>query len=108
MASKNGLLITRGCVDCQLNILSDVHVEVLYSFDWQLLVFLERYKGRGRPLEYSVIAFLRALVYMELNGITSVRKLVRLLARDKYKMKDLGFCKRRDKSAQCAGIKMPK
>lgn len=45
----------------------------------------------GRPLGYSVIAFLRALVYMELAGITSVRKFVRLLARDKYKMKNLGF-----------------
>jgi IS5 family transposase len=91
MTSKNGLLITHSCVDCQIRILSDVHVEVLDSFDWQLLVFLERYQGRGRPLEYSVIAFLRALVYMELSGITSVRKLVRVLARDKYKMKILGF-----------------
>lgn len=91
MISKNGLLITHGCVDCQIRILSDVHIEVLDSFDWQLLVFLERYKGRGRPLEYSVIAFLRALVYIELAGITSVRKFVRLLARDKYKMKNLGF-----------------
>lgn len=91
MTSKNGLLITHSCLDCQIRILSDVHVEVLDSFDWQLLVFLERYRGRGRPLEYSVIAFLRALVYMELTGITSVRKLVRLLARDKYKMKILGF-----------------
>ncbi len=91
MTSKNGLLITRSCVGCRLNILSDVHLKVLDSFDWQLLVFLERYPGRGRPLEYSVIAFLRALVYMELSGITSVRKLVRVLARDKYKMKILGF-----------------
>ena len=98
MSSKNGLLITRGCVDCQLNILSDVYVEMLDSFDWQCLVFLERYRGIGRPLGYSVIAFLRALVYMELSGITSVRKLVRVLARDKYKMKNLGFAKLPDHS----------
>ena len=62
MSSKNGLLITHSCLDYQVCILSDVHLEVLDAFDWQLLVFLERYKGRGRPLEYSVIAFLRALV----------------------------------------------
>jgi len=72
MTSKNDLLITHSCLDCQICILSDVHLEVLDVFDWQLLVFLERYKGRGRPLEYSVIAFLRALVYMELSGVTSV------------------------------------
>ncbi|BAI60953.1 putative transposase for insertion sequence element [Methanocella paludicola SANAE] len=91
MVVKNGLLITHSCLGCQLNILSDVHLEVLDSFDWQLLVFLERYPGRGRPFGYSVIAFLRAFLYMELSGITSVRKLVRLLERDKYKMKNLGF-----------------
>ncbi|BAI61215.1 putative truncated transposase [Methanocella paludicola SANAE] len=82
MTSKNGLLITHSCLDCQIRILSDVHIEVLDSFDWQCLVFLERYRGVGRPLEYSVIAFLRAFVYMELSGMTSVRKLVRMLARD--------------------------
>ncbi len=91
MVVKNGLLITLSCVDCQIRILSDVHLNVLDSFDWQLLVFLERYPGRGRHREYSVIAFLRALLYMELCGITLVRNLVRLLARDKYKMKNLGF-----------------
>ncbi|BAI60939.1 putative transposase for insertion sequence element [Methanocella paludicola SANAE] len=90
MLSKNGLLITHSCLDCQLNILSDVHIKVLDSFDWQLLVFLERYPCMGRPREYSVIAFLRAFLYMELAGITSVRNLVRL-AHDKYKMKNLGF-----------------
>jgi hypothetical protein len=47
----------------------------------------------GRPREYSVVAFLRALLYMELCGITSVRNLVRVLDRDKYKMKNLGFNK---------------
>lgn len=87
MTSKNGLLITRGCVGCQLNILSDVYLEVLGAFDWQLLVFMVRYSGVGRPLEYGVITFLLALVYMELSGITSVRKLVSVLARDKYKLK---------------------
>jgi hypothetical protein len=71
---------------------------VLDSFDWQLLVFLERYPGKGRPREYSVIAFLRAFLYMELSGITSVRNLVRLLERDKYKMKNLGFQKLPDHS----------
>jgi len=68
-----------------------VHIGVLDSFDWQLLVFLERYRGRGRLPGYSVIAFLRALVYMELADITSVRKLAMVSAYDKYKMKILGF-----------------
>jgi len=98
MTSKNGLLITRSCVDCHLKILSDKPLEVLGSFDWQSLRFLERYKGRGRRCEYSVIAFLRALIYMELAGITSVRKLVRLLEHDKYKLMILGFHKLPDHS----------
>jgi hypothetical protein len=70
-----------------------VHLEVLDSFDWRLLVFLERYPGTGRPRENSVIAFLMALLYMELRGITSVRNLAMLLARDEYKMKNLDFDK---------------
>lgn len=88
MTCKNGLLVTHICLDCQLNI-SDVRLKALDSFDWRLLVFLERYQGRNRPLGCSVIAFLRALVYMEPSGITPVRKFVRLSARDKHKMKIL-------------------
>ena len=92
------MLITRNCVDCHLKILSDKPLEVLDSFDWRVLRFLERYSGRGRRCEYSVIAFLRALIYMELASITSVRKLVRLLERDKYKLMILGFHKLPDHS----------
>ncbi len=91
MTSKNGLLITHNCLNCQLNILSDVHLGMLDAFDWQLIVFLERYIGRSRPLEYSVIAFPRAFLYKELSSITSVIKFARLLSRDKYKMNILGF-----------------
>ena len=93
MTSKNGSLITRNNLDCQIPIQSDLNLEVLDSFDQQLLVLLEHYEGVGRPREHYVIAFLRAFSYMEFDGITSVKKLVRRLEQDKYKMKNLSFKK---------------
>lgn len=91
MTSNNGLQVTRSCLDCQIRILSDEYLIALDSFDWQQLVFLVRYQGVGRPNEYSVIAFLWDLVYMELAGITSVRLFCRMLEGNYYKLNILGL-----------------
>ena len=79
------------CFDCQCKILSDPVLDVLETVDWRQFLFLERYKGRGRHRVHSRIGLLRALLYMELKGIPSVHELLRVLARDPYKMKILGL-----------------
>ena len=79
------------CFDCQCNILSDQVLDVLQAVDWALFFFLERYKGKGRHPVHSRIGLLRALLYMRLAGIPSVHELLRMLARDPYKMKILGL-----------------
>lgn len=94
MLSKNecqGWQTPFSCFDCQCKILSDPVLVVLGAVDWSLFMFLESYKGKGRPCKYSRIGLLRALLYMELSGIPSVHELIRVLESDKYKMKILGL-----------------
>jgi IS5 family transposase len=79
------------CFDCHCKILSDPVLAVLESVDWTRFLFLERYKGRGRHPVHSRIGMLKALLYMELSGIPSVHELLRILARDPYKMKIFGL-----------------
>jgi transposase, IS5 family len=79
------------CFDCQCKILSDPVLVVLGSVDWTEFLFLERYKGRGKYPVHSRIGLFKALLYLELAGIPSVHELLRILDRDKYKMKILGL-----------------
>ncbi|CAJ35536.1 transposase [Methanocella arvoryzae] len=94
MLSKNdctGWKMPGSCFDCQCKILSDTYLEMIEAIDWQRFSFVEKNNKRGRPSIYSKIALLKALVYMELAGIPSVSKLVRILAGDLYKLEFLGF-----------------
>ena len=94
MSSKNvvmGLWKPYSCFDCQCKILSDVNVSVLEAVDWTSFKFLEKCSSRGRRPVHSKVAMLRALIYMELRRIGSVRQLVKVLGSDKYIMKILGL-----------------
>lgn len=94
MLTKNectGWQVPVFCFDCQCKILSDTCLDMIEAIDWQRFRFVEKNNRRGRPATHSKIALLRALLYMELSGITSVSKLVRILAADLYIMNILGF-----------------
>jgi len=94
MLSKNdcmGWQMPFSCFDCHCKILSDPVLVVLEAVDWTRFLFLERYKGRGRHPVHSRTGLLKALVYLELSGIPGVHELLRILARDPYKMKILGL-----------------
>ncbi len=94
MLSKNvgtGWQMPVSCFDCHCKILSDVPLMMLEAVDWQRFRYLEKNNNVGRPPQYSRIALLRALLYMELANLPSVSELVRILRGDNYKMKILGF-----------------
>ncbi|OPY26892.1 MAG: Transposase DDE domain protein [Methanocella sp. PtaU1.Bin125] len=94
MTNKNdctSLQMPVSCFDCHCKILSDKYLEMIEAIDWQRFDFIEKNNKRGRPSIYSKIAILKALFYMELAGIPSVSKLVRILADDLYKSNILGF-----------------
>lgn len=66
---------------------------MLEAVDWQRFLYLEPSYNFGRPCEYSRIALLKCLLYMELANLPSVSELVRILDGDYYKLKILGLNK---------------
>jgi hypothetical protein len=87
MLSKNvvmGLQKPCSCLDCQYKIFSDVNLSVLYAVDLDFFKFLVKCNFFGRPVVHSMVAMLKALVYMELSGIPIVRQFVKMLENDIY------------------------
>jgi predicted secreted protein len=64
---------------------------MLEAVDWQRFRYLEKSNKFGRPVEFSRIGLLKALIYMELANLPSVSELVRILRDDYYKLKFFGF-----------------
>jgi len=94
MSSKNGCAgwqMPVSCFDCQCKILSDPVISILEAVDWTEFSYLEKYGGKGRHPVHRRIGLLKALLYLELAGLPSVHELLRILARDPYKMRILGL-----------------
>lgn len=80
-------------VNSFLNFLAGRETTILESVDWELIKkILEKLKSkRGRPLVYSLIGKLKAILYCRAKGIFEATETVRELKRNKDLRKYCGF-----------------